>query len=90
MRDGRRPNLDGERPRKLPQDETTTDFMIRVMEEFGEKTEPQAMLILYTAADGSLRERSNIPSDSMKLGMMEIAKRMILSTLTVVVDGEQE
>jgi hypothetical protein len=60
--------------------ESVTDFMVRVMEEFAEDEPEYAMLITITK-EGWLKWRSNIQSDTMRIGMCEMVKVAITSSI---------
>ena len=57
--------------------DSPTELLVEVMESFSD-AEPSSMLIIYTDEKGMLQYRSNIDSTSMKIGMLEFAKQIIL------------
>lgn len=57
---------------------TPNQLIVETMEAFGE-AEPQEVLVIYTAEDGSIRYRCTVASRAMQLGMMELVKAFIVN-----------
>ena len=54
-----------------------TEVMIETLEKFG-LAEPSEVLIIYIAEDGTLYYRSTADSTCVKLGMLALAKEVIV------------
>ena len=64
-----------------------SEILIRVLEDFG-RSEPDEVMVIYTNQDGHLMVVA--PPDSAKsIGMMEIAKAMMLGDLERMRNGRK-
>lgn len=56
---------------------TATELLIETMESFSE-AEPSSIIVVFVAADGFMKYKSNIDSTCMKIGMLEFAKECVV------------
>jgi hypothetical protein len=65
---------------ETPQKVSTTDLIIKVMEEFGE-TEPTNCLVIFSTEDGNLALRGNVADKATLVGMLQICCQMVFSSV---------
>ncbi len=65
------------KPESTTDDRSPNDVMMVCLEDFG-KSEPRAVLVIYVNDDGDLCTSSSSASLSLKIGMLEMAKDLML------------
>lgn len=58
---------------------STTDLIVKVMEEFGQN-EPCDCLVIFTTDDGNLALRGTVHNKATIIGMLQLCCQMVLAS----------